>query len=244
MTQAEIYNRLYALKERADLDADTRVELDMLTLAIFDDLRRVPNASNRAAAACIGHMLKGASTRANKALAYTWTDKNGLQCACDGYRAYRLRKALPLPVLPDDLKPLDLERVFEPVIKRKTIRLAYVDRGEVNAYIELQRAEHGRKHAPVWEFGDGLPAVNAVYLFELLTVLPDAVLMADPENPFAPVYAASELGDAVLLPVRKAQEKPLAPASYRIIAAAKKRNPEAPEITLDQLAIIAAETAA
>lgn len=244
MTQAEIYTRLHTLKERSDLDADTRVELDMLTLAIYDDLRRVPNASNRAAAACIGHMLKGANARANKALAYTWTDKNGLQCACDGYRAYRLRKALPLPVLPNDLKPLDLERVFDPVIKRRSIRLAYVDRGELNAYIELQRAEHGRKHAPVWEFGDGLPTVNAMYLFELLTVLPDAVLMVDPENPLSPVYAASDLGDAVLLPIRSAKKQALAPAAYRIIADAKRRNPEAPEITLDQLAIIAAETAA
>lgn len=244
MTQAEIYTRLHTLKERSDLDADTRVELDMLTLAIYDDLRRVPNASNRAAAACIGHMLKGANARANKALAYTWTDKNGLQCACDGYRAYRLRKALPLPVLPDDLKPFDLERIFDPVIKRRSIRLAYVDRGELNAYIELQRAEHGCKHAPVWEFGDGLPTVNAVYLFELLTVLPDAVLMVDPENPLSPVYAASDLGDAVLLPIRPAKKQALAPAAYRIIADAKRRNPEAPEITLDQLAIIAAETAA
>lgn len=233
MTTAEIYNRLAELKAAKVLDASTRAALDVLTFGIFQDLRHVPAASSKNAAAIISRMLKSAN---REALQSTWTDESGRQCACDGFRAYRLKEALPLPVAPENAAPINLPAIFDPILRRKNIPIPHTERGDVKAYIEIQRAEHGRHYTPEWSFGPGLPTVNAVYLFELLSVFPDAVLYTEEDNEISPLYAVSECGDGLLLPLRKAKKTATAAA---IIATARQKNPDYPEINLDDLGIIA-----
>ena len=81
-------------------------------------------------------------------------------------------------------------------------RVPYTDRGEVKAFIELQHAKHGRNHTPLWEMGCDLPSVNAAYLYEMLTIFPDAAIYANVDSPYSPLYFVSTMGDGILLPVR------------------------------------------
>ena len=206
---AAIYNRLRAI-DRTDMSAEARASIDMIMLDIMHDLRSsVARTTEANAVRMIAAMLKGNAKRSNReALNYTWImEQNGIkfQCATDGFRAFRFVKHLDkLPAMPDDVQPINLQPLFDQNKPRCKMPVPYIDRADVKAFIELQYAESGK--TPEWDLGPGLPAVNAVYLYELLTIYPDAKLFADPESTLHPVYAVSEFGDALLLPIRRQAE--------------------------------------
>lgn len=137
------------------------------------------------------------------ALHYAWMDDAGRQCVCDGYRAFRLTEPLPLEDRPEDAdKPIDLDKIFAEFTPRDYTAVPLPDAGEVKAQIALQRAKD-RKALAVWDFGKGLPAVNAAFLLDLLTVLPDArEIFVRKNSLLSPLFARSERGDAILLPIR------------------------------------------
>ena len=115
------------------------------------------------------------------ALHYAWLDDAGRQCVCDGFQAYRLREPLPLEPRPADAQtPLDLAKVF-PCDLNDRHAFALPTAADVRAHIKTERAKNGRKAVVLWDFGDDMPAVNAQYLLNALTVLPSAsqVYMAD-----------------------------------------------------------------
>lgn len=238
---AAIYNRLHDI-DRASLPAAARAEIESIMTEIMFDLRASAAKTTEAnAAKMIRAMLKTNEGR-REALAYAWiVNERGTeyQCMTDGFRAYRFRKHLDgLPMMPDEIKPIDLAKIYEPNVPRCRRRIEYTDREAVKAFIEIERARHGCRYTPEWDFGPGLPAVNAVYLYELLTIYPDAVLYADPDNILNPIYAVSEFGDAILLPLRS-NNKTKAEAARQIIKEAED-NP----ISLDQFGTIAAAIAA
>lgn len=240
---AAIYNRLQAI-DRADMSAEARAEIESIMFCIMHDLRASAARTTEAnAARMIAAMLKENSKRNDrKQLHYTWImEQNGvkLQCATDGFRAFRFVKHLDkLPTMPDDVPPLNLQPLFDQNKPRCKMPVPYIDRADVKAFIELQHAESGK--TPEWDLGPGLPAVNAVYLYELLTIYPDAKLFADPESTLHPVYAVSEFGDALLLPIRSAAKQKQEAARNILRAAAKERD----TVTLDQFATISAAFAA
>lgn len=75
-----------------------------------------------------------------------------------------------------------------------------------------------------------------MYLYELLTIYPDAKLFADPESTLHPVYAVSEFGDALLLPIRSAAKQKQEAARKILRDAAQDRD----TVSLDQFATISA----
>ena len=103
---------------------------------------------------------------------------------------------------------------------------------DVRTLIALERAAKGRKAAPLWEFGPGLPAVNAAHLLELMTVLPDAATIYC-GTALAPLYASDSHGDALLMPV-----KPAADAALAILSPGQPSLPEY-DVTPDQFAALA-----
>ena len=133
-----------------------------------------------------------------------WKDSNGLQCICDSFQAYRLREALPLEPIPPKASPLDLSRVFEP---NKGEALALPDVGELRAYIKEEKARKKAtkdKTPPLYDFGDGLPAVNAEYLLNALELLPGCTATASHVRPLLnSIYFSSDAGDGLICPVRK-----------------------------------------
>ena len=195
-------NEVLALND--DDLSTARCKLEALSADLAEQVRAEYAASRGEANAArtISALLKANKKDSGRtALHYAWIDGKGRQCVCDGFRAFRLNEALPLEERPADAgEPLNLDKVV-PDIRRGYAAAALPGAKEVKAFIALERAAKGRKVSPVWDFGKGKPAVNAAYLLDLLNVLPDAAEIYC-GGPFSPMYAKSERGDAVLLPVR------------------------------------------
>lgn len=195
-----------------------------LTARIHAEAART--AGTGSAARAVAAMLRPME-RSRRALAYPWTDADGKQCTCDGYRAFRLAQPLPLPERPEDAgEPIDLGKIF-PTAARvasayKPVELPAL--ADVKAFIQIHRAENKNKRdVPVWDFGEGLPAVNARYLADLITVMGAGCTLyacTDRNGLFSVMYASSERGDAVLLPIRTPEK---AEQSER---AAQERKPD------------------
>ena len=139
------------------------------------------------------------------ALAYPWTDAEGRQCVCDGFRAYRLRKPLPLAERPASAgMAIDLAQIYP----RSTADYASIPMPEysaVKSFIATFQAENGRKATPLWHFGKRMPTVDARYLLDLITVFPSAAEIKynpAPSGMYSPLVLECETGDALLLPVR------------------------------------------
>lgn len=134
----------------------------------------------------------------------SWTDAAGRQCLCDGFRAYRLREALPLETIPEKETPFDLNRI---ITKNDGETLALPDVAELRAYIKEEKARKKAikdKTAPTWDFGDGLPLVNAQFLLDALELLPGCSATISSRSPLVnPIYFESVHGCGILCPIRK-----------------------------------------
>lgn len=124
-------------------------------------------------------------------------DEQGRQIASDGFRAVRLND--PIKGIPEVLPFFDFEKMVE---RQRGDRhdLVTPDPGELRKDISRQRAL--RKKYPIWDFGEGLPAVNASYLLSMLTILPSATLFVC-GGEASGVWFNSPSGDGLLMPVRK-----------------------------------------
>jgi hypothetical protein len=209
MTTADILTRV--IDAAQDAQGPTRTALQSLRSALEEQIRAetAKKQGRGSAAATIRRMQKSCEKSGRPVLSYAWLDDQGRQCALDGYRAYRLLDPLPLPELPDELQEqkIDVAQIFDPVAKTDRLPLTLPSAQELKAHITIQRAEHGRKHDPIWDFGPSLPSVNAAYLLDLLTIMPDATLTTDASTDTgkrmaSPLYATSKAGDAILLPIR------------------------------------------
>ena len=143
----------------------------------------------------------------NKAPKYVWIDRNGLQCVTDGFRAYRLggicQPELPagLPGPPRDAQPPDLDYFFPPLDLEDMIPLPVPSLDELKEAIK--RGFDGHYRYP-YDFGEGLPLLNAVYLRDALTLFPDAKLFCyKKRTTVSPVRLQSGYGDAIIFPIRK-----------------------------------------
>lgn len=138
-------------------------------------------------------------------LMYAWEDADGRQCACDGFRAFRLREHLPLEPRPSDAAdPIDLTNVFPRTLDNYA-KMPMPSANEVKAFIAVERAKWtGKRNSftAYWDFGEGKPAVNAQYLLDMIAVFPDAA-----EAFYHPsierrtaIIIQTERGDALLMP--------------------------------------------
>lgn len=139
-------------------------------------------------------IIKGVVGRPN--LEGAWLDSYGHQCVCDGYRAVRLLN--PVDGLKEASGSMDLSAVF-PASLWNWEMMALPSPGELRACIAEQKGRRGK----FYDFGEGMPMVNAQYLKDIMDILPDAVAYRDPESPNRPIVFVSDAGDALLLPVRK-----------------------------------------
>lgn len=138
------------------------------------------------------------------ALHGAWIDSDGLQCICDGYNGYRLREHLTLEKLPDNVEPIDLKRIVTP---NQGERLTLPSAAELRAYIKTEKARlkaKKDKSIVIYDFGEGLPAVNAEYLLTALEILPGCTATASKQYPTKrAIYFESEAGTGCVCPIRK-----------------------------------------
>lgn len=141
-----------------------------------------------------------------------WIDADGKQCLCDGMTGVRLNSPFKLTVAPEPEcgERFDLDAVIRPV-RLNSVALKSPSAG-VRAKIKSDRAEYKASNrskyesfVPTYDFGAGLPLVNAEYLLDLLELFPGCEIYAH-ENPVYPIYFKSAGGEAVLCPIRKSEK--------------------------------------
>ncbi|MBQ8708551.1 MAG: hypothetical protein IJ523_10730 [Succinivibrionaceae bacterium] len=190
---------LELVKLRDELESDLRLE------AAASASKSTLNATRT-----IKAMLDGMKKHdARTSLHYAWTDEQGRQCVCDGYRAYRLTEHLPLEPRPENAgKPIDLGKIVPDISSGVYAAVPLPSISELRAYITVERAKIAhipakRRPGIYYDLGDGAPIVNAQYLLDLLAVFPDAAvifynIMSTKRH--APLVVRTERGDGVLLP--------------------------------------------
>lgn len=171
-----------------------------------EDIRKAECSSKGALSAlkAAQRILKTSSYGVREELKFPWTDEQGRQILCDGFRLARLNEPLPLPERPADLQYINYPAFLEPARNGRGQQLEAPDVKELRAHIKTVKPTLPKGGVVKWDFGDGLPMVDAQYLLELLALLPGAALYCTGKNPLiSPIYFESESGDGVLLPVKK-----------------------------------------
>lgn len=114
-------------------------------------------------------LKKGGECRTAFEFAYT---KNGKQYFTDGFRLAILKSPLPLPNIPKDEMYPDVA-YFDRMINIDNYKIIDTpDISKLQAYIKIQKA-NGIKHI-VYSFGEEFTTVDANYLLDMLTIIPNA----------------------------------------------------------------------
>lgn len=120
---------------------------------------------------------------------------NGKQYFINGFLGVELNSPLPLPEVGK------LERI-EGMFGEGEKELALPDASEVLGQIKLQQAEG--KITRYYDFGEGLPLVDAELLRDVLSLMPDA--KATYNNLQSAIQFNSSIGRAILMPVRRVKQ--------------------------------------
>ena len=146
-------------------------------------------------------------------LQFAHTCEDGNQYVTDGYRILKFSNPIPLPEATKDLK-MNLDRTYK-VCCAPTIEspqsLEMPDIVGLKAFIKLKKA---KKEKPVFDFGFGLPMVDACFLLSIMEAFPSAKVkcstkfeMVTGKN-FSVLLWENENGDAAaLLPLNPKNEK-------------------------------------
>lgn len=155
-----------------------------------------------------GRVIKSAAATKKEALQGAWM-AGDRQYMCDGYRAFRLVEPLPgLPSIPDGLEPFDVDKCIDPA-RDFSQRLELPTLAAVKAHIKTETARMKAKGIKkmtgvVWDFGEGLPMVNAQYLVDALEILPGCTCRISSHRPeLGGLYLESAAGDGLLMAVNK-----------------------------------------
>lgn len=230
MNTETILARVYNIRELAADSPLVCVKLDELAADLNADIRMQCARSKGvgSAAKVIASVLKAVRKDSSRAaLHYAHIDDKGFQCVCDGFRAFRLKDPLPLEPRPADApKPMDVSSLFPDAadLSREYHTLSLPAADELKAFVRDWRAKHGRKAVPAWDFGQGEPVVSALFLLDLLAVLPDVRELHAANGSkafFSPLYAFGANGDALVLPLRSAEKTAQRDAAKQAEAAAK-----------------------
>ena len=188
--------------------------LGALIVALIRDLERDINAEECRAAGRLSplkaaqRVLKAAQDNPREMLHGAWI-ADGLQCLCDGYRAFRLVDHLPgLPSIPGGVEPFNVAGCIDPA-RFFSRPLELPDVAALKVWVKSEKARRkgeGIKTAgPVcWDFGEGLPYVNAQYLIDALELLPGCRCKISASRPeLGGLYLESPAGDGLVLPCRR-----------------------------------------
>lgn len=106
--------------------------------------------------------------------------------------------------------PPDFERIFNGTAQNAGEHLTPPSAAELKEIIRKTKAENKGKNkyaktAPLYDFGENAPAVNAEYLLQIMQALgEDIVITAAAGNAMVSgLYIYTDIGDAILMPCRK-----------------------------------------
>lgn len=143
-----------------------------------------------------------------------------MYCVLDGFRL--VRYAAPLDNFPTAAQTFDTNKAIGdksryniklelPTVKNlkadmKIAKLSGMDVNRIHVIRKGKRLDFG------YDFGYGMPMVNAKWLIDMIEALPDAAAYAVKDYSCNPIYFTDGENDGILLPIRKMQEYAAAPA--------------------------------
>ena len=150
-------------------------------------------------------VLKRASKDPHECLHYAYVHTDGRQWICDSNILIGFHEHLDLPALPQGLEYVDVDRLLKPSLSfTENLELPSVD--DLKCYLAFFDWSSETK---TFDFGPGLPLVNANLLLEVLQLVPNAFARVDSKKKDRRGFCISEIvfrneeGDcALLLPLR------------------------------------------
>lgn len=246
----KILSSVYAIRSMLETEKPAAVAaaLDALTADLTDQMRR--DAAAKAGRGNAEKIIRGVLRNADalrkgddiNPIKWQWTDAQGRQCVCDGFVAFRLVDALPLPPRPANApKPVDLDKLFCKDVTHADYldSLPLPDSADVRAFIRAERARKAADRARIaaakkegkeiktaeiyfkWDFGKGRPMVNAQYLLDVMTVFPDAkriYFRRGSDGLLRPLQIATPQGEAVIMPIAPKKDDPRRAAADELAA--------------------------
>lgn len=186
--------------------------------------------TEKTAAAVYNRLLKKCRKDQPKREAYhvAWIDADGRQCACDGYRAYRLNTRLDAIETNAEKIPMNLDKIFSPLDAGTVEEIPAPDPEAVRLAI-IDGRNHSRPG--LYDCGPEKPAFNPEYVQEVLRLFPGGKWYIDPAHPMTgPAFIVHEAGTACICPVRKKQDQPAeTPAAPETAAADQSAEPAVPD---------------
>jgi hypothetical protein len=179
--------------------------LETIAEQLRDDIRTAEAKKNGKtnALSAAKRILKTAQKTPRPALHKAFYN-NGLQCVCDGFRGAELKNPLPLEELPADMETINFARFLDDAKKNNDIILELPELKALKTYIKLCKAESKRDFY-FYDFGPGLPFVNAEFLADQLEILPGCKAYA--KNNGFNIYFESDDGRGMLCNVRPLEGK-------------------------------------
>lgn len=183
------------------------IRTDMAQQYRRDDQRRTRDAALRR----IGRASASKQGKIRPHFAGAFLDEQGRQCITGGFLLIRLNT--PSNVLEWAPTPND-PHVYDHIPEllnsaAATVTLTLPTAAEVRAKIASDKAKFKASSRPRYEsvstcfnWGDGLPMVNSIYLLDILEALPGCTASCRPDE-LSCVYFHSPDGDAIIMPVRK-----------------------------------------
>lgn len=147
-------------------------------------------------------------TRPGSPLSKDVRDADGRQIVCDGYRLYRITEPVELAAEYDGAGADSPAIRIANTIKTSdyTRELPVPTAADLKIIIAEQKAKNKErkcKEPALYDFGDGLPAVNADYLLDVINLYGESVKLTAGANNYTMIYIKGEIGDGLICPVKK-----------------------------------------
>lgn len=123
------------------------------------------------------------------------------------YSVVRICSPLPVREFPAGADHINYDNIINQASENAGAVLTIPTLADLKAHIKIEKATHkGQKgYKPLWDFGEGLPRVDAAFLLEVLTILGECKAVCGYASPTKqPLYFKNKSGDdAILLPVMR-----------------------------------------
>lgn len=195
-----------AMKDDPNLYAKEKISEAIAALCEISGTEKAKRTGKTEVRAAVKRILKNAAKDPRTVFHYAdiWND---CQVFSDSFRAVVLLEKLDgFPERPAEIPPIKWEKLM--VKPDKTHALTLPDSAKLKAWItrrkEAWKASHGgsMKGMPDlrYDFGEGKPVVNALFLLDMLEALPGS--SAEFTGSISAIHFTAETGTGLLMPVR------------------------------------------
>lgn len=203
-----------------DIDYSLPIQLANLVLDLQNDLRTEEakkSGKNKALAAAKRILKHSAKYSPKEVTHYAQEYDDGTQCVMDGYHAVKFaaKNKLPLEPMPESIrKSNDLFPIDGCIPRNNNYEVELPSISDLKSHIKISKAENkavkysSGRTGVMYDFGDGLPLVNAEYLLDIMECLPEAkaYLNGNCKDKRA-IYFTDGENEGVLMPCNKAEYK-------------------------------------